>query len=123
MNANFGSQEVMTTLSTDTGGTAFLDSNDFAPAFAKVQSDTSAYYAIGFHSSNPARDGKYRRLTVKVNRPGIKLEFRPGYYAPADFRHRPRTWRFISTRCISAWTRAAFMCRFRWWCRGRRFRL
>jgi VWFA-related protein len=87
MNANFGSQEVMTTLSTDTGGTAFLDSNDFAPAFAKVQSDTSAYYAIGFHSSNPARDGKYRRLTVKVNRPGIKLEFRPGYYAPADFRH------------------------------------
>jgi VWFA-related protein len=87
MNANFGSQEVMTTLSTDTGGTAFLDSNDFAPAFAKVQSDTSAYYAIGFHSSNPARDGKYRRLTVKINRPGIKLEFRPGYYAPADFRH------------------------------------
>jgi VWFA-related protein len=87
MNANFGSQEVMTTLSTDTGGTAFLDSNDFAPAFAKVQSDTSAYYAVGFHSSNPARDGKYRRLTVKVNRPGIKLEFRPGYYAPADFRH------------------------------------
>jgi VWFA-related protein len=87
MNANFDSQEVMTTLSTDTGGTAFLDSNDFAPAFAKVQSDTSAYYAIGFHSSNPARDGKYRRLTVKVNRPGIKLEFRPGYYAPADFRH------------------------------------
>jgi VWFA-related protein len=87
MNANFDSQEVMTTLSTDTGGTAFLDSNDFAPAFAKVQSDTSAYYAIGFHSSNPARDGKYRRLTVKINRPGIKLEFRPGYYAPADFRH------------------------------------
>jgi VWFA-related protein len=87
MNANFASQEVMTTLSADTGGKAFLDSNDFAPAFAQVQRDTSAYYAIGFHSTNLARDGKYRKLTIKVNRPGIKLEYRPGYYAPADFAH------------------------------------
>jgi VWFA-related protein len=90
MNANFSSQEVMTTLSTDTGGKAFLDSNDFAPAFAQVQKDSSAYYAIGFHSSNPARDGKYRKLKIAVNRPGIKLEFRPGYYAPADFQHSGR---------------------------------
>ena len=52
-----------------------------------MQSDTSAYYAIGFHSTNPARDGKYRKLTIKINRPGIKLEYRPGYYAPADFEH------------------------------------
>jgi len=87
MNANFASQEVMATLSTDTGGKAFFDSNDFAPAFAQVQRDTSAYYAIGFHSTNPARDGKFRKLTVKINRPGIKLEYRPGYYAPADFQH------------------------------------
>lgn len=87
MNANFASQEVMATLSSDTGGKAFFDSNDFAPAFAQVQKDTSAYYAIGFHSSNPARDGKYRKLTIKVNRPGVKLEYRPGYYAPADFKH------------------------------------
>jgi VWFA-related protein len=87
MNANFATQEVMGTLSTETGGKAFLDSNDFAPAFAQVQRDTSAYYAIGFHSSNPARDGRYRKLTIKINRPGIKLEYRPGYYAPADFLH------------------------------------
>ncbi|MGO8759459.1 MAG: VWA domain-containing protein [Terracidiphilus sp.] len=87
MQENFATQEVMASLSSDTGGKAFLDSNDFAPAFAQVQKDTSAYYAIGFHSSNPARDGKFRKLTVKVDRPGIKLEYRPGYYAPADFRH------------------------------------
>ena len=87
MNQNFATQEVMGTLSSDTGGTAFFDSNDFAPAFAKVQADTSAYYAIGFHSSDPARDGKYRKLTVKIDKPGIKLEFRPGYWAPADFNH------------------------------------
>jgi VWFA-related protein len=90
MNANFASQEVMATLSSDTGGKAFFDSNDFAPAFAQVQRDTSAYYAIGFHSTNPARDGKYRKLTIKINRPGMKLEYRPGYYAPADFKHAGR---------------------------------
>jgi hypothetical protein len=77
----------MSTLSVDTGGKAFFDSNDFAPAFAQVQRDTSAYYAIGFRSTNPARDGRYRKLTIKINRPGIKLEYRPGYYAPADFQH------------------------------------
>src|SRR5579872_1449523 len=87
MNQNFATQEVMATLSSDTGGKAFFDSNDFAPAFAQVQKDTSAYYAIGFHSANPARDGKYRKLTIKLNRPGVKLEYRPGYYAPADFKH------------------------------------
>jgi len=87
MNQNFATQEVMATLSSDTGGKAFFDSNDFAPAFAQVQKDNSAYYAIGFHSTNPARDGKYRKLTVKMDRPGVKLDYRPGYYAPADFKH------------------------------------
>jgi VWFA-related protein len=87
MNANFASQEVMSALSTDTGGKAFFDSNDFSAAFAKVQSDTSAYYAIGFRSTNPGRDGRFRKLTIKINKPGVKLEYRPGYYAPADYRH------------------------------------
>ena len=86
-NANFASQETLSTLSSDTGGKAFLDNNDFSPAFAQIQKDTSAYYVIGFHSTNLARDGRYRKLTVKVNRPGVKLEYRPGYYAPADFKH------------------------------------
>jgi hypothetical protein len=90
MNSNFATQEVMATLSSDTGGKAFFDSNDFAPAFAQVQRDSSAYYAIGFHSLNLARDGRYRKLTIKINRPGVKLEYRPGYYAPADFQHAGR---------------------------------
>jgi VWFA-related protein len=90
MNANFATQEVMATLSSGTGGKAFFDSNDFAPAFAQVQRDSSAYYALGFHSLNPARDGRYRKLTIKINRPGVKLEYRPGYYAPADFQHAGR---------------------------------
>lgn len=87
LNANFDSQETLTTLSADTGGKAFLDNNDFSPAFAQIQRDSAEYYVVGFHSNNPARDGKFRKLTIKVNRPGVKLEYRPGYYAPADFKH------------------------------------
>jgi VWFA-related protein len=87
LTANFNSQEVLGTLSSDTGGKAFFDSNDFAPAFQQVEHDTEAYYIPGFHSTNTARDGSYRHLTVKLNRSDLKLEYRPGYYAPADFQH------------------------------------
>src|SRR6202522_20408 len=87
LDSNFNTQEVMATLSSDTGGKAFFDSNDFSPAFERIQQDTSAYYVLGFRSTNAVRDGRYRRLTIKINRPNVKLEYRPGYYAPADYRH------------------------------------
>jgi VWFA-related protein len=88
LNSNFSSQETLGTLASDTGGKLFVDSNDFGPAFQQVQHDTEAYYIIGFHSSNPARDGGYRHLTITLlNHPDARLEYRPGYYAPADFQH------------------------------------
>ncbi len=86
LDSNFNTQEVMATLSSDTGGKAFFDSNDFSPAFQRIQQDTSAYYVIGFRSTNTLRDGRYRRLTIKINRPNVKMEYRPGYYAPADYK-------------------------------------
>jgi VWFA-related protein len=87
LDSNFNTQEVMATLSSDTGGKAFFDSNDFSGAFDRIQKDTSAYYVIGFHSTDLRRDGRYRRLSVKINRSDVKLEYRPGYYAPADYQH------------------------------------
>ena len=87
LDSNFNTQEVMATLSSDTGGKAFFDSNDFSPAFDRIQRDTSAYYVIGYHSTDLRRDGRYRRLTIKVDRGDVKLEYRPGYYAPADYQH------------------------------------
>ncbi len=91
LNSNFSSQETMGTLAADTGGKAFFDSNDFAPAFQKIQADTSAYYILGYRSTNPAHDGAFRKLTVKVNRSDLQLEYRPGYYAPSDFQHSNAT--------------------------------
>lgn len=87
-NSNFSSQETLGTLSADTGGKAFFDSNDFAPAFQQVQHDTEAYYILGFRSTDAAHDGTFRKLTVKLTRNDAKLEYRPGYYAAADFQHQ-----------------------------------
>ncbi|HMD31512.1 MAG TPA: VWA domain-containing protein, partial [Candidatus Acidoferrales bacterium] len=85
--SNASSQETLSTLAADTGGKAFLDSNDFGLVFQRVQKDTSAYYVLGFYSTNPAQDGKYRRLQVRIKRSDVKMEFRQGYYAPRDFKH------------------------------------
>jgi VWFA-related protein len=87
LSANFASQETLATLSSDTGGKAFFDSNDFGPAFEQIQHDTEAYYIIGFRSANTAKDGSFRHLTIKLNRNDVKLDYRPGYYAQADFQH------------------------------------
>ena len=87
LDSNFNTQEVMASLSSDTGGKAFFDSNDFSPAFDRIDRDISSYYVLGYHSTDLRRDGAWRRLSIKVNRSDVKLEYRPGYYAPADFRH------------------------------------
>jgi VWFA-related protein len=87
LSANAASQETLSTLSTDTGGKFYSDSNDFGPAFTQVQHDTEAYYIVGFKSTNQAQDGSYRHLTIKVNRPDVDISYRPGYWAPADFKH------------------------------------
>jgi VWFA-related protein len=87
----FGSQaaaqETLTTIAEDTGGRAFFDSNTFGQVFDRVVNDTSAYYVLGYSSTNPARDGRFRRIRVRLKRSDLKLEYRSGYYAPRDFAH------------------------------------
>jgi VWFA-related protein len=80
-------QETLTTMAEDTGGRAFFDSNTFGQVFDKVVNDTSAYYVLGYSSSNPSRDGRFRRIKVKLKRNDYKLEYRSGYYAGRDFAH------------------------------------
>jgi VWFA-related protein len=87
LNGNAASQETLYTLADDTGGKAFMDTNDLSGVFKQVQKDTSAYYVLGYTSTNHLKDGHFRRLKAQVNRPDIKLEYRPGYYAGRDFVH------------------------------------
>jgi VWFA-related protein len=83
------SQETLSTLASDTGGQAFLDTNDFGPAFTRLQHDMSAYYLLGYSTTNASQDGKYRRIGIRLRTavPGYRIEARNGYYAPADFAH------------------------------------
>jgi len=86
-NSNADSQETLTTLAGETGGKAFLDSNDLSGVFSAVQRDTSAYYVLGYRSSNPQMNGKYRRVKVVLKRSDLKLQYRNGYYGPKDYVH------------------------------------
>jgi VWFA-related protein len=90
LNGNAASQDTLATLSSDTGGKAFFDSNDFSGVFSQVQKDSSVYYVLGFTSNNPLKDGRFRRLKVQLYRPDLKLDFRSGYYAGRDFEHLNR---------------------------------
>jgi VWFA-related protein len=84
--SNFSSsQETLTTLSHDTGGQAFTDSNDLSLALKQVQQDTHMYYVLGYFTSNPKEDGKYRKIRIEVTRPNVKIEHRPGYFASKAF--------------------------------------
>jgi VWFA-related protein len=76
-------QDTIYTLAADTGGKALLDSNDLTLGIKAVQTDFSSYYVLGYYSANPAQDGKYRHVTVKVASlpESAKLDYRRGYYA------------------------------------------
>jgi VWFA-related protein len=77
-----GSQETLVTLASDTGGKAFLDSNDLSLGIVQAQQEFRSYYILGYYTTNPTLDGKYRKITVKLNNnTTARLEARPGYYA------------------------------------------
>ena len=89
-------QETLTSLASDTGGTAFTDTNDFGEAFSRVERDISSYYILGFASTNANKDGRFRRLTVRVKNHGsVRVDAKAGYYADRDFAHTARSDREV----------------------------
>jgi len=90
LSGNAATQDTLSTLASDTGGKAFFDSNDFTAVFSQVQKDSSAYYVLGFTSTNALKDGRFRHLKVQLNRQDLKLDYRSGYYAGRDFEHLNR---------------------------------
>ena len=84
------SRETLASLAQDTGGRTFYDTNDFGEAFQEIQSENSSYYLLGYSPTNTRSDGRFRKIHVEVTRPGVKVEARPGYYAPKNFRQFTR---------------------------------
>ena len=85
-----GSRETLASLATDTGGRTFYDLNDFTPAFTEVQRENSSYYLMGYTPTNTRSDGRFRHIRVEVDRQGLKIQARPGYFAPKNFRQFTR---------------------------------
>jgi VWFA-related protein len=69
-------------LADDTGGDVIVDSNDFSKGFDRFVRDNSSYYLLAYAPKVEHRDGKFHPLTVRVNRRGLTVRARPGYYAP-----------------------------------------
>src|SRR5579863_10646367 len=70
------SQETLFTLAEETGGKAFLDSNDIEAGITQAQEGMGSYYLLGYYSTNNAKDGKYRRITVRSEERRVGKECR-----------------------------------------------
>lgn len=76
-------QDSLRVMADETGGFAVVNRNDFATAFQRIVDDNSAYYVMGYYSTNDRRDGRFRKIEVKLpNKPGYVIRSRKGYVAP-----------------------------------------
>lgn len=73
----------MKALAQETGARAFFPSaiTELAGVYGTIAEELASQYSLGYTSSNPNRDGAYRRITVRVDRPGIRTRTRAGYIA------------------------------------------
>jgi VWFA-related protein len=76
--------ETLDTLAVETGGQSFHHINDLSAAMQEASSDTRVSYALAFSPPASVLDGTYHKLEVTVNRPGVKVRYRPGYVAAPD---------------------------------------
>jgi VWFA-related protein len=90
--ARRGGVDELRALAENTGGRTFVDTNAPEAHVPTVFEQSGSYYLLGFQSTNENTDGRFRRVRVSVNRPGVTVRTRSGYFAPrrADAR-RPTT--------------------------------
>jgi VWFA-related protein len=74
------SQDSLRVLAANTGGFAAVNQNDFNTAFDRIVTENSSYYVLGYYPSNDRRDGRFRKLEVRVKRAGLRVRSRNGYY-------------------------------------------
>jgi len=75
----------------ETGGFALHNPNDLEAGLARIAQESSSYYLLGYSSTNPTPDGKYRRLQVEVRRADLSVRARKGYYAPSGAKSPSRS--------------------------------
>ena len=73
--------ETMLLFSKGTGGKSIYVDNDLTTAMKTVMDDDEVTYSLGFYPVEQKADGTYHPLSVKVNRKGVEVRHRDGYYA------------------------------------------
>jgi VWFA-related protein len=83
-NRGGGDSGTLRRLSEETGGNLFLvrGAGDFEKIFAQIEQELRSQYSLAYQSSNPNRDGKYRRIKIIPRNPSLQITARKGYYAP-----------------------------------------
>ncbi len=74
-------QDTLRVLAEQTDGRAIVNRNDLAGALKQIVRDSSAYYLLGYSSSETPSDGKFHEIKVRVRRPGVDVRARKGYWA------------------------------------------
>ena len=76
----------MAQIAESTGGRAFYNTNGLSQAVTKAIDSGSNYYTISYSPTNMKWDGGFRKIEIRVNKPGLTLAYRRGYYAvpPGD---------------------------------------
>jgi Ca-activated chloride channel family protein len=75
---------VLKQLATETGGRAYFptDARELAKIYQGIWDELSSQYAIAYSSTNPKRDGAWRRIQVRLHRPNATARTKQGYYGP-----------------------------------------
>src|SRR3954466_2907630 len=71
-------------LSQETGGRAYFptDARELPKIYQAIWDELSSQYSIAYSSTNPKRDGAWRRILVRIARPGLTARTKQGYYGP-----------------------------------------
>ena len=78
--------KILAELATETGGRVFFPFkiDELYETFHRINQELRSQYSIGYTSQNTARNGKYRKIEIKVQEGDFKLNYRQGYYAPGS---------------------------------------
>ena len=66
------------------GGLVLDGTTNLEDAFAQIAKELASQYSLGYYSSNPRHDGKFRKIQVKLNKPGLVARTKKGYYTKKD---------------------------------------
>ena len=69
-------------LASDTGGFSVRDTNDFAAGAVRIGRESRTHYLLGYDPGDISRDGRFRKIEVRLRRKGLTVRARRGYYAP-----------------------------------------